>query len=137
VVVIEHNLDVIKTADHLIDMGPEGGSRGGTVIATGTPETIAQSPGSYTGLFLKEILDGHDIPVGPAQPELLTSAVADAPRSQRTTKKAATKSTAKKSAAKKTTAKKTTAKKSTAKKTTAKKTAGGTRGAAGRRDSAA
>ena len=53
VVVIEHNLDVIKTADWLIDMGPEGGSRGGTVIAEGTPEQIAAHPGSYTGEFLR------------------------------------------------------------------------------------
>ena len=53
VVVIEHNLDVIKTADWLIDMGPEGGSRGGTVIAEGTPEQIAANPRSYTGEFLR------------------------------------------------------------------------------------
>ena len=57
VVVIEHNLDVIKTADWLIDMGPEGGSGGGTVVATGTPEDVAQVPASHTGRFLAEILD--------------------------------------------------------------------------------
>ena len=56
VVVIEHNLDVIKVSDHLIDLGPEGGSRGGTVIATGTPEEVAVHPESYTGRFLKKIL---------------------------------------------------------------------------------
>lgn len=56
VVVIEHNLDVIKTADYIIDIGPEGGDRGGTVIATGTPEDIADTKGSYTGEFLKKIL---------------------------------------------------------------------------------
>ncbi len=56
VVVIEHNLDVIKTADYIVDIGPEGGDRGGTVIATGTPEVIADTPGSYTGEFLKKIL---------------------------------------------------------------------------------
>jgi excinuclease ABC subunit A len=56
VIVIEHNLDVIKTADHIIDMGPEGGSRGGTVLATGTPEEIAAVPESYTGQFLAKIL---------------------------------------------------------------------------------
>ncbi len=55
VVVIEHNLDVIKTADWLIDMGPEGGFRGGTVVATGTPEEVAAVPGSHTGRFLAEI----------------------------------------------------------------------------------
>ena len=56
VVVIEHNLDVIKTADYIIDMGPEGGDGGGTVIATGTPEEVAQVPGSYTGQYVKKYL---------------------------------------------------------------------------------
>jgi excinuclease ABC subunit A len=58
VVVIEHNLDVIKTADWVVDMGPEGGSGGGTVVATGTPEQIAAHPTSYTGEFLAELLGG-------------------------------------------------------------------------------
>ena len=57
VIVIEHNLDVIKTADWVIDLGPDGGSRGGTVIATGTPEQIALAEDSYTGQFLKKILN--------------------------------------------------------------------------------
>ena len=57
VVVIEHNLDVIKTADYIIDMGPEGGDRGGTVIATGTPEEVAERPISYTGQYLKKYLN--------------------------------------------------------------------------------
>ncbi len=56
VLVIEHNLDVIKTADYIIDMGPEGGDRGGTVVATGTPEEVAENPNSYTGEFLKRVL---------------------------------------------------------------------------------
>lgn len=56
VVVIEHNLDVIKTADHIIDLGPEGGTRGGTIVATGTPEAICQVPESYTGRFLAPVL---------------------------------------------------------------------------------
>ncbi|HHX17125.1 MAG TPA: excinuclease ABC subunit UvrA [Mollicutes bacterium] len=56
VVVIEHNLDVIKTADHIIDLGPEGGDLGGTVIAVGTPEVIADTPNSYTGEYLREVL---------------------------------------------------------------------------------
>ena len=56
VVVIEHNLDVIKTADHIIDLGPEGGSGGGEVVCAGTPEEVAQCPGSYTGLYLKTVL---------------------------------------------------------------------------------
>lgn len=57
VVIIEHNLDVIKTADHIIDLGPEGGEGGGTLIATGTPEEIAQNNGSYTGQYLKPVLE--------------------------------------------------------------------------------
>ncbi len=56
VVVIEHNLDVIKTADYIIDMGPEGGDGGGTVVATGTPEQVAENPASFTGHYLKRIL---------------------------------------------------------------------------------
>ena len=57
VIVIEHNLDVIKNADWVIDMGPEGGSGGGLVIAEGTPEQIAMSPDSHTGRFLAEVLE--------------------------------------------------------------------------------
>ena len=57
VVVIEHNLDVIKTADYIIDLGPEGGSGGGTVVCTGTPEEVAEHPGSYTGKYLKNVLE--------------------------------------------------------------------------------
>ena len=60
VIVIEHNLDVIKVADYIIDLGPEGGNLGGEVIATGTPEQVAKNPNSYTGLFLKKMLnDGN------------------------------------------------------------------------------
>ncbi|MEK8196592.1 excinuclease ABC subunit UvrA [Lysinibacillus sp. FSL M8-0134] len=57
VLVIEHNLDVIKTADYLIDLGPEGGDKGGTIVATGTPEEVAEVAGSYTGKYLKPILE--------------------------------------------------------------------------------
>jgi excinuclease ABC subunit A len=64
VVVIEHNLDVIKTADHLIDLGPEGGEEGGEVIATGTPEEVAAVDGSYTGRFLAELVE----PAKPKRP---------------------------------------------------------------------
>ena len=56
VIVIEHNLDVVKSADHLIDIGPEGGDAGGEIIATGTPEKIAATAASYTGQFLRPIL---------------------------------------------------------------------------------
>ncbi|MCC6596494.1 MAG: excinuclease ABC subunit UvrA, partial [Rhodanobacteraceae bacterium] len=60
VVVIEHNLDVIKTADWIVDLGPEGGDRGGRIIASGTPEQVAQVAGSHTGRFLARALDGSD-----------------------------------------------------------------------------
>ncbi len=60
VIVIEHNLDVIKTADHIIDLGPEGGIGGGSIVAAGTPETIAATPGSYTGQFLAPILKRNE-----------------------------------------------------------------------------
>ena len=56
VIVIEHNLDVIRSADHLIDLGPEGGDGGGTIVATGTPEDVAKVKASHTGSFLAEIL---------------------------------------------------------------------------------
>ena len=67
VLVIEHNLDVIKTADYLIDLGPEGGDRGGTVVGTGTPEELALNPQSYTGAYLVPVLEdqravGHHVP---------------------------------------------------------------------------
>ena len=61
-IVIEHNLDVIKTADYVIDLGPEGGDAGGHVVTTGTPAEIMQEPKSYTGQFLKQHLarsNGH------------------------------------------------------------------------------
>jgi excinuclease ABC subunit A len=64
VLVIEHNLDVIKTADYLIDLGPEGGAGGGTIVCTGTPEQVADCPASYTGHYLKDVLakaqEGYD-----------------------------------------------------------------------------
>ena len=57
VLVIEHNLDVIKTADYIIDIGPEGGEYGGQIIAQGTPEEVAQEPKSYTGIYIKKMLE--------------------------------------------------------------------------------
>jgi len=107
VLVIEHNLDVIKTADWIIDMGPEGGSRGGLVISEGTPEDVAADPESYTGRFLAPLLEGRAA-TQPAKP-----------RKSAATKTAARKA-ATKTAAKKTTAKKTTAKKAAAKRSTRK-----------------
>jgi excinuclease ABC subunit A len=58
VIIIEHNLDVIKTADRVIDLGPEGGSGGGRIVATGTPEEVAATPGSHTGAYLRSLLPG-------------------------------------------------------------------------------
>nr|WP_246319329.1 excinuclease ABC subunit UvrA [Nocardioides kongjuensis] len=104
VLVIEHNLDVIKTADWLIDMGPEGGSRGGTVVAEGTPEDIAATPASHTGTFLKPLLDGRSA----RQPTGLKRAPAAAAKAP------ATKTAAKKTAAKKAPAKKTATRRTTA-----------------------
>jgi excinuclease ABC subunit A len=70
VIVIEHNLDVIKNADWVIDMGPEGGSGGGNVVAQGTPEAVAAVPESHTGTYLAEILEEHasagEVPAVPA-----------------------------------------------------------------------
>jgi excinuclease ABC subunit A len=63
IIVIEHNLDVIKTADHVIDLGPEGGDRGGTVVAAGTPEEVADVDESYTGSYLKQMLARSAAPV--------------------------------------------------------------------------
>ena len=57
VIVIEHNLDVIKTADWILDLGPEGGDEGGEIIAQGTPEQVATTEGSYTGQYLKKLLN--------------------------------------------------------------------------------
>jgi len=64
--VIEHNLDVIKTADWVIDLGPEGGSGGGAVVATGTPEQVAIADDSYTGQYLKKVLGAGHVTSGRA-----------------------------------------------------------------------
>jgi excinuclease ABC subunit A len=60
VVVIEHNLDVVKTADWVIDLGPEGGDAGGRIVAEGTPEQVARAKGSHTGQFLRRVLQAGD-----------------------------------------------------------------------------
>ncbi|CAI9415079.1 excinuclease ABC subunit UvrA [Nocardioides sp. T2.26MG-1] len=96
VLVIEHNLDVIKTADWLVDMGPEGGSRGGMVVAEGTPETVADNADSYTGQFLAPLLEGR----AAKQPTRRASPAKPAANGP------ATKAAARKTAAKKTAAKK-------------------------------
>ena len=93
VVVIEHNLDVIKTADWLIDMGPEGGTRGGLVVAEGTPEQIALDPHSYTGEYLRPLLMGREVPVGDAQPVLVADPVSNGKRGQKAVKKTVRKTT--------------------------------------------
>ncbi|MER7247100.1 excinuclease ABC subunit UvrA [Kribbella sp. NPDC000426] len=118
VLVIEHNLDVIKTADWLIDLGPDGGRRGGTLIAEGTPEEVAANPASYTGQFLAEILEGRA-----AKPSAKKQAAKAAPAK---TAAAAKKAPAKKAVAKKVAAKKTTTKKAApAKKTATRKRVAG------------
>jgi excinuclease ABC subunit A len=68
VVVIEHNLEVIKTADWVIDLGPEGGDKGGEIVAIGTPEQVSQEPRSYTGHYLKPLLQGSNVEVVAAKP---------------------------------------------------------------------
>ncbi|HKE71392.1 MAG TPA: excinuclease ABC subunit A, partial [Nocardioidaceae bacterium] len=91
VIVIEHNLDVIKTADWILDMGPEGGSRGGEIIAEGTPEQIAEHETSYTGDFLRPILEGRA--VTPAKRRTRTAK--KRPAKQATAKRAAKRATKK------------------------------------------
>ena len=112
VIVIEHNLDVIKSADWVIDMGPEGGAGGGMVVAEGTPEQVARVPESHTGRFLAEIL-----PAGSPSGEDAAGDSAPGPAT-----KPAAKTAAKKSAAK-ATPKKSTSTKSAGQKTSAQKTA--------------
>jgi len=111
VLVIEHNLDVIKTADWLIDLGPEGGSGGGLVIAEGTPEAVAGVAGSHTGFYLAPMLGLKSIPMGTAA----------TPRKGDGTKPDVQKTFVKKPAVKKAAVKKTVAKKAAAKTTTAVK----------------
>ena len=122
VMVIEHNLDVIKTADWLIDMGPEGGSRGGYVVAEGTPEEVAAHPDSHTGSFLKPLLEGRHA-TQPGKPRKAPPPPAPTTKAgiKRAAKKAAEeKAPARKAAATKAPARRT-AKKTAAKKATAKK----------------
>ena len=120
VLVIEHNLDVIKTADWLIDMGPEGGSRGGMVVAEGTPEAVAATPASYTGQFLAPLLEGR----AAKQPtrKVAPKKAPVPPPTTKAAKKAAEKAVAKK-AAERAVAKKAAAKKTAAQKAPAKKAA--------------
>jgi excinuclease ABC subunit A len=125
VIIIEHNLDVIKTADWLIDLGPEGGNRGGLLVAEGTPEEVAANDASHTGRFLKPILNGRGVGIGgpvevPAAAAALRSK-ATAATTGRVTAKSAAATAAKRTSAKKATAKKATAKKATATRTTAKR----------------
>ncbi len=115
VMVIEHNLDVIKTADWLIDMGPEGGSRGGYVVAEGTPEEVAGHPDSHTGSFLKPLLDGRHA-TQPGKPRKAPPPAA--PTTKAGIKRAAKKAAEDEAAAQKVPAKKPVAKKSAAKRTT-------------------
>jgi excinuclease ABC subunit A len=122
VLVIEHNLDVIKTADWVIDMGPEGGNRGGFVVAEGTPEEVAAHPDSYTGQYLAPLLEASPAKQPPKRPRKKTAATSTASPTTTTRKTAAKKTAAKKTSAKKTSAKRTTAKQPAARKTTARRT---------------
>ncbi|KOU45053.1 excinuclease ABC subunit A [Streptomyces sp. MMG1522] len=122
VIVIEHNLDVIKTADWVVDMGPEGGSGGGLVVAEGTPEEVASVPASHTGKFLQGILDADRIaeaavPSGRAPRKAAGRTTASAKKAAPAKKAAASRAATTKAAAKKTATTKATAKTATAKKT--------------------
>ncbi|HSN42457.1 MAG TPA: excinuclease ABC subunit UvrA [Propionibacteriaceae bacterium] len=88
VIVIEHNLDVIKTADWVIDMGPEGGNRGGLVLVEGTPETVVACPESYTGQFLAPVLQGHSVPIEVITEPLVEAAAPAASPAKRAARKA-------------------------------------------------
>jgi excinuclease ABC subunit A len=123
VIVIEHNLDVVKTADWVIDMGPEGGNGGGLVIAEGTPEEVAGVPASHTGKFLREILGADRIsdaaPVKAPRKTVAKKTVAAGTAAKKTATKTVNSTATKKAAAAKKTATKSVAKKVTpAKKTT-------------------
>jgi excinuclease ABC subunit A len=98
VLVIEHNLDVIKTADWLVDMGPEGGSRGGLVVAEGTPEQVADNNDSFTGAFLKPLLHGREAKQPARKKPAPKAAEARLPARRTTAKKTAAKRSARKSA---------------------------------------
>jgi excinuclease ABC subunit A len=116
VLVIEHNLDVIKTADWLIDMGPEGGNGGGTVIAEGSPETVAQTDGSYTGFYLAPMLGLKQPSMDRPVVKKKSSSVAKPPAKKSATRKTETKPVVEKAVAKKASAKKAVAKRATSKK---------------------
>ena len=135
VIVIEHNLDVIKTADWLIDLGPEGGNKGGLVVAEGTPEDVAKVEASHTGRFLRPVLEGRHVQVGdqvviPAaaaralQTRGQSSVAAKGPRAKKTARQEGDRRRRRlprRRPAKKATAKKTSAKKAVAKRASAKK----------------
>jgi excinuclease ABC subunit A len=129
VIVIEHNLDVIKSADWIVDLGPEGGKRGGQVLVEGTPEDVAADPSSFTGQFLAPVLEkaraGRPAPrpsvsggVGRARPTKTAAIGAKTTAAAKPTKTATSKAAVKKTAVKKTAVKKTAVKKTAVKKTT-------------------
>jgi excinuclease ABC subunit A len=121
VIVIEHNLDVIKTADWVVDMGPEGGAGGGLVVAEGTPEEVAGIPASHTGKFLREVLDADRISDGASMKAPRKAAAKRTVAAKSAPKKTATAKTANNTATKK--AAGTTKKAAPAKKTTRARTA--------------
>ncbi|MDX6309875.1 MAG: excinuclease subunit, partial [Nocardioidaceae bacterium] len=121
VFVIEHNLDVIKTADWVIDLGPEGGNKGGLVVAEGTPEDIIDVPASYTGQFLAPILQGRSVRVKPARTAARQLTVAGTP-AKKAVKRAGAKKAVKSATGKQATSNGASSKKAATKKTITKKT---------------
>ncbi len=113
VLVIEHNLDVIKTADWIVDMGPEGGSRGGVVVAEGTPEVVAADPESHTGRYLAPLLEGREA----RQPTRKLAAHVAPPPPRATRRQAANNTANNRAAAKKAPVKKVAAKKAAGRRT--------------------
>gem|GEM_PF-6528330 len=125
VIVIEHNLDVIKSADWIIDMGPEGGAGGGTVVAQGTPEQVASVEASHTGHFLAEILTPDTSPVrlpGETRAKRAPAAKTSASKAPASTTRSGEKSQTVKTTGKKTPGKKTPGKKVAEEKTAVTKT---------------
>jgi excinuclease ABC subunit A len=121
VIVIEHNLDVVKSADWIIDMGPEGGDRGGTVVAEGSPEQVAAVGASYTGQVLSPMLGVLPGIAAPTVTRATVGRVTKAPAREAATKPAAARAASKKATTKKTVSKKTVSKKAVARKPTVAK----------------
>ena len=116
VIVIEHNLDVIKVSDWVVDLGPEGGNKGGLIVAEGTPEEVALVPASYTGQFLLPVLEGREVVVAKRRRTAATTTASGAAPARKSALKKATAKTATSPAAKKSATKRVAAKRATTKK---------------------